>query len=82
MTSWEEVEKRLDNNRSYTVEEVTGMLSVNDKGKVMSCEITCDSPSVFSINTESCRFYRAEVFDATRELRIAIGNPIWNDIEE
>ena len=34
MTSWEEVEKRLDNNRSYTVEEVTGMLSVNDKGKV------------------------------------------------
>ena len=34
MTSWEEVEKRLDNNRSYTVEEVAGMLSVNDKGKV------------------------------------------------
>lgn len=33
MTSWEEVEKRLDNSRSYTVEEVSGMLSVNEKGK-------------------------------------------------
>ena len=28
---------------------------------------------------ENVKFYRAEVFDETRNLRIAIGNPIWNE---
>ena len=51
---------------------------LNDKGIVFSSEISCTEPAYFAIDTEDCRFYRAEVFDASRNLRIAIGNPIWN----
>lgn len=52
---------------------------LSDKGIEASQEITCESPSYLAIDTENCKFYRAEVFDTTRNLRIAIGNPIWNE---
>lgn len=50
---------------------------INDKGLVLSQEIGCQETSYLSIDTEECNFYRVEVFDQTRDLRIAIGNPIW-----
>jgi hypothetical protein len=28
--------------------------------------------------SETARWMRAEIFDETRKLRIAMGNPIWN----
>ena len=34
----------------------------------------------FSLDASNARFWRAEVFDTTRNLRIAIGNPIWNAV--
>ena len=51
---------------------------ITDKGVIASEEIPCDSPSYFALDTENCDFYRVEIFDATQNLRIAIGNPIWN----
>ncbi len=40
-------------------------------------------PCYLAIHTEKRRFYRVEVWDETRDIRIAIGNPIWNtDPEE
>lgn len=51
---------------------------LNDQGVVYSQKISCDSPNYLAIDTENCAFYRAEVFDVTSNLRIAIGNPIWN----
>ena len=36
--------------------------------------------SAFAIGVdENAKFYRVEIFDETRNLRIAIGNPIWNE---
>ncbi|MBO5306185.1 MAG: hypothetical protein J6B12_05425 [Clostridia bacterium] len=36
-------------------------------------------PAYFALDTADRAFYRAEIFDATTGLRIAIGNPIWNE---
>ncbi len=36
--------------------------------------------SAFAIEVdENAKFYRVEIFDETKNLRIAIGNPIWNE---
>ena len=36
--------------------------------------------SYFALDADpAVPYYRAEVWDETRDLRIAIGNPIWND---
>jgi len=53
---------------------------LDDKGVVLSAKVKCDEPSYFTVDVDDDRrFYRAEVFDDSRELRIAIGNPIWNE---
>lgn len=53
---------------------------LDDKGVVTSKKISCEEDCYITIATDAkAKFYRAEVFDITRKLRIAIGNPIWND---
>ena len=50
-----------------------------DEEIVLSEKISCEEPSFFALDAEeSRRFYRTEIFDETRDLRIALGNPIWN----
>ena len=51
---------------------------ITDSGVVQSEALRCDEPSYFALNCDDHRFYRVEIFDATQNLRIAIGNPIWN----
>lgn len=51
---------------------------LDDTGVVCSEEIGCNETQYFTIEAKPCKFYRVEVFDTTRNLRIAIGNPIWN----
>lgn len=51
---------------------------ISDLGLEFSQEIACDEPSFIAFDTENRKFYRAEIFDETLGLRIAIGNPIWN----
>ena len=51
---------------------------LDDKGVVYSAPIKCDAMNCVVLPALDCSFYRAEVFDVTRKLRIAIGNPIWN----
>lgn len=52
---------------------------INDKGVVESREISCTEPAYIALDTANCKFYRIEVFDTSRNLRIAISNPIWNE---
>lgn len=54
------------------------LVILNDKGTVAVENIEPGKNNFFVYETEECRFYRAEVFDETEMLRIAIGNPIWN----
>ena len=35
--------------------------------------------NLFEYEVGNCKFYRVEIFDETENLRIAIGNPIWNN---
>lgn len=51
----------------------------NEEGIVYTQEISCEEPTYFAMDTEDCNFYRVEIYDVTRDLRIALGNPIWND---
>ncbi len=51
----------------------------DDKGIVFSRCISCTEPSYFALPAQAVKFYRVEVWDETRNLRIAIGNPIWNE---
>lgn len=56
------------------------LVILDDQGEIARRRITCTRPVCYSLTTEeSARFYRAEVFDASQNLRIAIGNPIWNE---
>lgn len=59
-------------NHQYRVDIIT------DRGVVASAPVNPNETNCFAIDTEECKFYRAEVFDETENLRIAVGNPIWN----
>ena len=52
---------------------------ISDEGTIESHDIVCTDKSYFAIDAEDKKFYRVEVFDTTRDLRIAVSNPIWND---
>ena len=48
--------------------------------KVFSAPVDCGKPSYFALDADpSVPFYRAEVWDETENLRLALGNPVWND---
>ena len=51
---------------------------LDDGGVIESVPVSPDGTAWFSVETKDRAFYRAEVFDVTRGLRIAVGNPIWN----
>ena len=51
----------------------------NDEGIVYSQEISCTAPTYIAMEATDCKFYRVEIYDTTRDLRIALGNPIWNE---
>jgi len=52
---------------------------INEKGVVLSRSISCTEANWFSIDAQDCDFYRIEVIDLSTGVRIAIGNPIWNE---
>ena len=52
---------------------------IDDKGIVKSVKIRPDKENWITLDTEDRMFYRVEVFDEDEDLRIAIGNPIWNE---
>lgn len=55
------------------------VLLLDDKGVVFESPVAPGETAYFSLPvSEKARWMRAEVFDQTRGLRIAIGNPIWN----
>ncbi|MCQ2431101.1 MAG: hypothetical protein MJ175_00700 [Clostridia bacterium] len=52
----------------------------DDKGLIFSSPVSPDETQYFALDADGdAAFYRAEVWDETRNLRIALGNPIWND---
>ncbi len=50
-----------------------------DEEIVHSQEISCEEPTYFAMDAQDCKFYRTEIYDVTRNLRLALGNPIWNE---
>ena len=54
------------------------LVVLNEKGIVDEQEINPEEVVYFEYNAENCDFYRAEVIDVTEDIRVAIGNPIWN----
>ena len=68
-----------DFHKSVATEgHVYKLVVLDDKGIVAEEVLSLDKDNCFSCVTDNCRFYRAEVIDETENLRIAIGNPIWN----
>lgn len=69
-----------DFHRSVKNPEHTYRLDIiSDKGLETSLEISCTESAYLALDTEARAFYRAEILDTTADLRIAIGNPIWNE---
>ena len=53
---------------------------ITDKGVVFSSKIDPVEMQAFTLDAESdAAFYRVEIFDENQDLRITIGNPIWNE---
>ena len=66
-------------HRSVKNPEHTFRLDViSDRGVEFSEEIPCTEAAYFAFDTEDRKFYRTEITDVNQNLRIAIGNPIWN----
>lgn len=52
---------------------------ISDKGVIASREFSSDEEIFVALDVPTeCQFIRTEVFDVNKELRIALGNPIWN----
>lgn len=51
----------------------------NHEEIVHSQEISCEEPTYFAMDAKDVNFYRVEIYDTTRNLRLALGNPIWNE---
>lgn len=55
------------------------LVLLSDVGEVCAVDLDCRETAYLAVDTDpTVKFYRAEVFDTTLNLRIAIGNPIWN----
>ena len=54
---------------------------LSDKGVVKSVPVSMDECTFEAVETEDFAFYRAEVIDETENIRIAVGNPIWNTMK-
>ncbi len=53
---------------------------IDDRGVVFSKKILPTKRTVFSFAaSKKAKFYRAEIFDESENLRISIANPIWNE---
>lgn len=50
----------------------------NENGLVFSQEFDHNEAAYFAIDTENCKYYRADVYDVTEDYIFAVGNPIWN----
>lgn len=56
------------------------LVILDGRGEIVRKRISCTEPTAFSFITEKeAEFYRAEIVDISQGLRIAIGNPIWNE---
>ena len=62
-----------DASHEYRVDIIT------DKGVVCSEEASCGETTSVCMDAPVCAFCRVEVIDVTAGVRIAVGNPIWND---
>lgn len=51
----------------------------NENGLVFSQEFDSTQTAYFAIDTEDCKYYRADVYDVTGDYIFAVGNPIWNE---
>jgi hypothetical protein len=56
------------------------LVILDDKGVVARRRVSCTEPTYFAFDTDaSAKFYRTEIIDINLNLRISIGNPIWNE---
>ena len=56
------------------------LLVFADDKLIIEKKIPCTEKSYLAFDCDSSvKFYRAEIIDASKNLRIAVGNPIWND---
>ena len=51
----------------------------DDSGFITSRTIDPHTVNYFAFDCKPCKFYRLEVFDYSQKVRVAIGNPIWNE---
>ena len=55
---------------------------LSDRGQVLRQEIDPAQMSWFAVDVDpQCKYYWVEVVDDSQELRVAIGNPIWNEAQ-
>ena len=56
------------------------MKVLDDTGVIYTQAVDLMETTYYTMDaSETAKFYRVEIFDTTADLRIAIGNPIWNE---
>ncbi len=75
---------RLDDHFAPHMKENTAyeLRVYSDQGLVYASRFNGKEAQAVAIKTKKRKFYRAEVYDVTHDVRVGIGNPVWLDKTE
>lgn len=66
-------------SQEYKKDDTYRLDVYNESGLVFSKEFKGEEPLYCAIDAENCKYYRADVYNVTKDYIFAVGNPIWNE---
>ena len=66
-------------SQEYKVDDTYRLDVYNENGLVFSQEFDGETPIYVAIDAENCKYYRANVYNVSKNYIFAVGNPIWNE---
>lgn len=64
--------------KQYVAQHQYRLRVYNESGMVFQKTLDGTDAVYVALDTENCKYYRAEIYNATGDFVVALGNPIWN----
>lgn len=66
-------------SKQYKVDDTYRLDVYDENGLVFSQEFDGKEPFYAAIDAQDCKYYRANIYNVTKDYIFAVGNPIWNE---
>ncbi|MBR2311390.1 MAG: hypothetical protein IKA47_12825 [Oscillospiraceae bacterium] len=66
-------------SKQYKVDDTYRLDVYDENGLVFSQEFDGKDPFYAAIDAQDCKYYRANIYNVTKDYIFAVGNPIWNE---